>query len=525
MLDKPSDEHALYWLELLLSMGIATFGLVLDSVGVVIGAMLIAPLMTPIIELSMSLVIASAYLLVKSLARVVVSVTAVCLGAAIITVVLPFRVATPEILARTSPTLLDLFVAIFCAVAAAAITARPHAGATSTAAGTAIGISLVPPLCVAGFGIGSGNREIAEGAFLLFTANFCAILAFAAVAFWLMDFAPHLEGSAADRAPDGRIDARYLDVARAIESHFGARSRTLVRVLVPAAMLTVIVQPLSNALAKVSDEVRARTALSRIAAREPLLAEAIRLEPVVDRGGLEVRAVVVGSDREAAELQTRLATALAAATGTDPVVHVRAVQQASLADRARDPSARTAGSIDDISPSAAARALERAVTSALAAQLPRMDDVIDSRIDVTAGGLHVTLAFAGDALDTRTSAILARSLAGPLGTDVEVTAVSLPGVPLTAPVGDGVAWLEAASRSLLAARPLPGVAVCLTLPPTALVRRTAEANTRARVIGLVSDLPADRVSVEDGTSWGVRFARTSCGARPSVPDTTGRPGQ
>jgi uncharacterized hydrophobic protein (TIGR00271 family) len=520
MLDKPSDEHALYWLELLLSMGIATFGLVLDSVGV-IGAMLIAPLMTPIIELSMSLVIASAYLLVKSLARVVVSVTAVCLGAAIITVVLPFRVATPEILARTSPTLLDLFVAIFCAVAAAAITARPHAGATSTAAGTAIGISLVPPLCVAGFGIGSGDREIAEGAFLLFTANFCAILAFAAVAFWLMDFAPDLEGSAADRAPDGPIDARYLDVARSIESHFGARSRTLVRVLVPAAMLTVIVQPLSHALAKVSDEVRAR-----IAAREPLLAEAIRLEPIVDRGGLEVRAVVVGSDREAAELQTRLATALAAATGADPVVHVRAVQQASLADRARDPSARTAGSIDDISPSAAARALERAVTSALAAQLPRMDDVIDSRIDVTAGGgLHVTLAFAGDALDTRTSAILARSLAGPLGTDVEVTAVSLPGVPLTAPVGDGVAWLEDASRSLLAARPLPGVAVCLTLPPTAILRQSADADTRARVIGLVADLPADRVSVEDGSSWGVRFARTSCGARPSVPETTGRPGQ
>lgn len=47
MLDKPPDERAVYWLQLFLSMGIATFGLVLDSTGVVIGAMLIAPLMTP----------------------------------------------------------------------------------------------------------------------------------------------------------------------------------------------------------------------------------------------------------------------------------------------------------------------------------------------------------------------------------------------------------------------------------------------------------------------------------------------
>ncbi len=439
------------------------------------------------------------------------------------------RAAVPrrnaEILARTSPTLLDLFVAICCALAAAAITARPHAGATSTAAGTAIGISLVPPLCAAGFGIGSGNRDIAEGAFLLFTANFCAILAFAAVAFWLMDFAPAPEGLAADRRPDGRVDARYLATARVIESRFGPRSRTLVRLLVPAAMLAVIIQPLSTALAEVSDEVRARTALSRIVAREPLLADAIRLEPMVDRGGLEVRAVVVGSDREAAELQGRLITALAAATGADPVVHVRAIQQASLADRVREPSVRAAQPVDVISPSAAARALEQAVTSALAAQLPQVDQVIDSRIEVTGGGrLRLMLALAGDALDPRATAILGRALAGPLGADVEVTTVGFPGTPVTAPVGGGVAWLEAATPLFLEARALPGVAICLTLPDPARLRRAAsEAGARARVLDLVSALPADRVSIEDGASWGVRFARTSCGPLASPPVSTGRP--
>ena len=86
---------------------------------------------------------------------------------------------TRALTTRTSPTALDLLVAVFCAIAAAYAQVRSGSDTTATAAGTAIGIALVPPLCVVGYGLGTRSREIASGAALLFTANLCAILLFA----------------------------------------------------------------------------------------------------------------------------------------------------------------------------------------------------------------------------------------------------------------------------------------------------------------------------------------------------------
>ena len=522
MLDKPSDERAVYWLQLFLSMGIATFGLVLDSTGVVIGAMLIAPLMTPIVELSMSLVVMSAYLLVKALARVVVSVLAVSLGAALITLVLPFRVATPEILARTSPTLLDLFVAICCALAAAVITARPHGGATSTAAGTAIGISLVPPLCAAGFGIGSGDQRIAEGAFMLFTANFCAILAFAAAMFWLMDFQPAAESTATNRRPSGDIDARHLALARLIESRVGPRSRMTMRVLVPALLLAVIIQPLSRALREVSEDVRARNALNRIVAREPLMADAIRVDPIVSRGSVDLRAVVVGSDRDAADLQRRLATALVAATGADAHVQVRAVQQATLAERARETSGRVDLPVERVTTAASVRAIDQAIEAALRTHLPPTEHLLDARAEILRGAqLRLTLAVEGTALDERATAILGRGLSLALEMPVDVATVALPADPRTAPVGRGAAWLADVEALVHTAAGMPNVAICLTLPDGERLRGHArDAQVRERLLATWPGQVGSRVSVEAGSAWSVRFARGAC----TTPPATATPG-
>src|SRR5579885_2281897 len=97
-----------YWIQLTLAMGIATVGLVLNSTAVVIGAMLVWPLMGPIVELGMGFAV----------------------GSPLLTLALPFHEVTTEIAARTAPTALDLLVAIFCALTAAYTTVRPASDTT-----------------------------------------------------------------------------------------------------------------------------------------------------------------------------------------------------------------------------------------------------------------------------------------------------------------------------------------------------------------------------------------------------------
>ncbi|MEI2749709.1 MAG: DUF389 domain-containing protein [Ferruginibacter sp.] len=188
MMERTPATAVSYWLQLCLSIGIATFGLVLNSGGVVIGAMLIAPLMGPIVELAMALTVGSPLLMLRSVFRATLSIVIAVLGSAAINLVLPFHELTAEIAARTTPTVIDLFVAVFCAFAAAFSTARSGSETVSTAAGTSISIALVPPLCVVGFGLANLQWSVALGAALLFTANLSAILMFAALFFFAVGF-------------------------------------------------------------------------------------------------------------------------------------------------------------------------------------------------------------------------------------------------------------------------------------------------------------------------------------------------
>jgi uncharacterized hydrophobic protein (TIGR00271 family) len=187
MLQRHHTEAPSYWTQLVLSAGIATFGLVLNSGAVIIGAMLVAPLMGPIIELAMGLAVGSALLAIRSAMRIAISVCVAILSSAVLTRLLPFQEVTGEIASRTSPTVLDLMVASFCTLTAAFVTLKPHDN-MSTAAGTSISIALVPPLCASGFGLGVRLPQVAWGALLLFTANLSAILLFAVVVFLLAGF-------------------------------------------------------------------------------------------------------------------------------------------------------------------------------------------------------------------------------------------------------------------------------------------------------------------------------------------------
>lgn len=96
MLHRDASEATSYWLPLVVSVGIATLGLVLGSTAVVIGAMLIAPLMRPIVGLAMGLAAGSPFLVLRSTGRIGLSVLVAVGGAAAITVLLPYHDSTPR---------------------------------------------------------------------------------------------------------------------------------------------------------------------------------------------------------------------------------------------------------------------------------------------------------------------------------------------------------------------------------------------------------------------------------------------
>mgnify|MGYP003580352182 CR=1 FL=1 len=244
MLHRNSEATA-YWLQLVVSVGIATLGLVLGSSAVVIGAMLIAPLMTPIVSLGMGLAVGSPFLVLRSSVRVFASVATAIGSSAFMTWLLPFNELNAEIAARTTPTALDLFVAAFCALAGVYAAFRKDSDVASTAAGTSIGISLVPPLCASGYGVGTAAWPVASGAALLFLTNFVAIVVVSTVSFAAAGFnqvdVRKLEAHELGTGSDARVSRR---LARLLASRTGP----WLRLSVPFVLLLAVYVPMKRAL-------------------------------------------------------------------------------------------------------------------------------------------------------------------------------------------------------------------------------------------------------------------------------------
>lgn len=177
---------SIYIVLMLLSTLIAGFGLFANSAAVVIGAMLLAPLMSPIISFSMGLLRGDEMLLnhsiIKILAGVVLAVTASCL----LTLLLPQTGLSDEIKTRIHPNLIDLGIAIFSGMAAAYT--KSHKELLSSLAGVAIAVALVPPLTVVGIGLGRGEAYVFEGALLLFVTNLIGITIAAVMTFQFLGF-------------------------------------------------------------------------------------------------------------------------------------------------------------------------------------------------------------------------------------------------------------------------------------------------------------------------------------------------
>jgi uncharacterized hydrophobic protein (TIGR00271 family) len=173
---------------MILSTLLATTGLFANSAPVIIGAMILAPLMAPIISLSMGVVRADKFLMIHSARTLIIGIFMALLFSCVYTLFIPLEQITAEMQGRLNPNLLDLMVAVFSGIAGAYANSKEEVA--KSLAGVAIAVALVPPLSVTGIGLGLGNIDVIYGSFLLFVTNLVGITLSAALTFIVLGFAP-----------------------------------------------------------------------------------------------------------------------------------------------------------------------------------------------------------------------------------------------------------------------------------------------------------------------------------------------
>lgn len=182
-----------YLLVLTLANLIALCGLLINSVPVIIGAMLISPLMGPFLSFGFSFITGDSFLWAKSSRKIIVGVFLTILIAAAASFLSPLNEVTPEIAARTKPNVFDLLIAFLAGTTgASAICTKKNY--LTIVPGVAIATAVIPPLSVTGFGLGNWNLTIAAGAFFLFFTNFVAIVLSTCLIVYLYGFRPRMTG-------------------------------------------------------------------------------------------------------------------------------------------------------------------------------------------------------------------------------------------------------------------------------------------------------------------------------------------
>ncbi len=318
-----------FWIEIVCAAALATLGLVLDSPAVIVGAMLISPIMAPIMATGLALAAGDLYLGIKALVTLAASVAAALVVSAALVWVLPFHSPTAEILARTHPDLLDLVIALLSGLAGAVVAVRGGGAAGITSIpGVAIAVALMPPICVAGFGFASGlGRSIAAGALLLFLTNLAAIVGSGFLVFSLGRMGePSVreELGRSRRSAGGRLFRILERVSPGSPAEIG---RLRWRVLLVVVLLAAVFVPLREAFREVTDELRVRRAveeaLAQLAPAEALVSERIHLGP--DRVDIHVVSTAKISPASAEQTRQRLA----AATGRPVALAIQEVASRS----------------------------------------------------------------------------------------------------------------------------------------------------------------------------------------------------
>lgn len=169
-----------------LSAIIATLGLLANSAAVIIGAMIVAPLMGPIVGMAYSTAMGNRKLLRRSSFTVLKGILLTISVAWVVTSIIGLDTVDTEIMSRVKPTLIDFGIAM--AAGAAGAFANTRRSISSAMPGVAIAVALVPPLSVVGIGLAQGEGDIAFGALLLFLTNLICIIFFGSLVFLFQSY-------------------------------------------------------------------------------------------------------------------------------------------------------------------------------------------------------------------------------------------------------------------------------------------------------------------------------------------------
>lgn len=312
-----------------LSAAIATLGLLQNSTAVVIGAMLVSPLMGPIMAIGFGLAVFESHLLRRGAQTLLAGIVIGVAIAALIVWLTPVKAMTDELSARTSPTLLDLGVALVGGIAGVFSIVMRKA---SVMVGVAIATALVPPLATVAYGLVLGMADAASGAALLFLTNTAAIVGAAAAVAMLSRFRPTL-----------------------------TPQQTMVQTVAILAAIGLVAIPLSGGLRRIIDETSMqRRAEAELAALVGPDGKISSISTSIDDGAARVDAVVISS-RFDDLLDDRLADALRRSRGVTSV-DVSLIQLSPSSAATVERQNRTASDL-------AAWAAERRETEAIAKQL------------------------------------------------------------------------------------------------------------------------------------------------------------
>jgi len=255
----------IYWLQILFSAGIATLGLVMNSPAVIIGAMLISPLMGPILAAGLSLASGDMILALRALAKIILSCLLAVLFAVFLVALLPFREMTNEIAARTQPNTLDLFIALLSGAVGSIAVCRDVKGVATSIPGVAIAVALMPPLCVAGYGLGlimtldtATGWRIASGGGLLFLTNLVAITFTAMVIFLIVQVSTSNVKERAEEwehnDPESSMILRFIARFPALEKAREIRSLGVRFVMILIPLIAILI-PLTQSFSQLQKEI------------------------------------------------------------------------------------------------------------------------------------------------------------------------------------------------------------------------------------------------------------------------------
>lgn len=480
-------------------------------------AALVAPLGRPIVGLAMGLASGSPFLVLRTVLRATVSVGSGLLLTVLVVRTLPFHEMTSEIASRSTPTLLDLSTAVACALVLVLGALRPTSPIATTAERVAVGIVVMPPLAVAGYGLAAGDASVAAGAFLSLVVALSVLVAVGLLGFLLLGF----HGVDVERIESLELaNAEDEPVLHAMRSHlgrwFGARYGRVVRWMMPVALVASAYVPLMHAFDEVAFEARVRSLVDSETSR--LGQRIVQTRIVVRRPRVDVELVQVGSrsdaDRTRERLERRIGR-LAHATAHVEVVSIPDVTalegiRSAIAPFESTPSAPSDGSRANEDVEAVRAALTRYWPTSAAG------DLLSIALGSREGVLHVAVTHLGPPLGAPAVGTLARALEVELGSPTAIEDRFVPRDELSLLPHDPER-LATLGTYLERAYATDDLVLCARLPREPSEPRRASARpivpTPDPLRSFLASKP--RVTISDSDVAHARFARGSCVVTPS----------